>query len=350
MKGSMILVVGGAGFIGSHVNKMLHQAGYQTIVLDNLSRGHRKSVQYGTFIEGDLAHTGILHHIFSHYKIDAVMHFAAFIDVGESVKNPAKYYLNNVTHTLNLLMAMQRYEVKNLIFSSTAAIFGHPLEPLISEDHPCRPINPYGETKWIVEKMLRDFEAAYGLKFCCLRYFNAAGGDPEGKIKNYQVHTPNLIPRILLSLRRSDSFITINGTDYPTPDGTCIRDYIHIEDLGTAHIKAMEQLLAGAPSNYYNLGNGRGFSIREVIHAIEKVLGHKVQVMEGPRRPGDPACLLANPHKAARELNWHPRYSLEAMIEHAWNAYSEIPHLPTRDVKEWMLSVQPGTTAAQFPA
>ena len=316
-----ILIVGGAGFIGSHVNKMLHRAGYETIVLDNLSCGHREAVRYGIFIEGDLADTALLNHIFESYSIEAVMHFAAFIDVGESVINPAKYYLNNVVHTLNLLTAMQRYEVKNFIFSSTAAIFGYPLEPLIKEDHPCKPINPYGETKWIIEKMVRDFEAAYGLKFCCLRYFNAAGGDPEVEIKNHQIQTSNLIPRILLSLKKSDSIVTIYGNDYSTPDGTCIRDYIHIEDLGTAHILAMEQLLVGSSSKCYNLGNGQGFSVKEVIHAVESVLSRKVQVVEGERRLGDPPILLADPTKATHELNWHPRYSLEEMIEHAWRAY-----------------------------
>lgn len=320
-KDSVILVVGGAGFIGSHVNKMLHRAGYQTVVLDNLSRGYQETVKYGTFIEGDLANTNLLSRIFNDFSIDAVMHFAAFIDVGESVKNPAKYYLNNVANTLNLLMMMQNYGVKTFIFSSTAAIFGHPQERLIKENHPCCPINPYGETKWIIEKMLRDFEVAYGFKFCCLRYFNAAGGDPEGEIKNFQIQTPNLIPRILLSLKKPDGVVTINGTDYPTPDGTCVRDYVHIEDLGSAHLIVTKQLLDGAPSNFYNLGNGQGFSIREVIHATESVLGKKIKVVEGERRIGDPAFLLADPSKAKRELNWHPRYTLEEMIQHAWTAY-----------------------------
>lgn len=321
MKKLKVLVVGGAGFIGSHVNKMLHQAGYETVILDNLSRGHRAHVHEGTFIEGDLADMPLLHRLFETYAIEAVMHFAAFIDVGESVKAPAKYYLNNVSHTLNLLTAMLQFQVKTLIFSSTAAIFGNPLTPLIAETHPCQPINPYGETKWIIEKMLRDFEVAYGLQFCCLRYFNAAGGDPEGKIKNHQHHTPNLIPRILLSLKEPHRFITVNGTDYPTPDGTCIRDYIHIEDLGKAHIQAMERLLNGAPSTHYNLGNGKGFSIREVIQAVESVVGQRVKVVEGSRRLGDPAILLADPSKAAQELNWHPRYSLQDIIKHAWSAY-----------------------------
>lgn len=345
IKDSVILVVGGAGFIGSHINKMLYRSGYQTIVLDNLSRGHRETVQYGTFIEGDLANTAILNQIFENYSIAAVMHFAAFIDVGESVRNPAKYYLNNVAHTLNLLTTMLRYEVKTFIFSSTAAIFGRPLKPLIKEDHPCQPINPYGETKWTIEKMLRDFETAYGFKFCCLRYFNAAGGDPEGEIKNYQFHTHNLIPRILLSLKKPEGFVTIYGTDYPTPDGTCIRDYIHIEDLGKAHMIAMEKLLAGFPSNCYNLGNGQGFSVREVIDATETVLGRKVRVVEGGRRPGDPPVLLADPSKATRELNWHPHYSLKEMIEHAWRAYTEI--LPV--TSETARDLQSSGIIHQFP-
>lgn len=321
MKKPVILIVGGAGFIGSHINKMLHRKGYQTVVLDNLSRGHRETVRYGTFVEGDLAHPHILNQIFNSYSIQAVMHFAAYIDVGESVQHPAKYYLNNVSHTLNLLIAMVQHQVKTLIFSSSAAVYGHPLESYIKEDHPCKPINPYGTSKLMIEKILHDFEAAYGLKFCCLRYFNAAGGDFEGEIKNYQVHASNLIPRILLSLKKEENTVTIYGTDYPTQDGTCIRDYIHLEDLGAAHIVAMEELFNGAPSNHYNLGNGKGFSVREVIQAIEEILNRKIKVIEGIRRPGDPAILLADSTKAFRQLNWQPRFSLKEMIAHAWNAY-----------------------------
>lgn len=322
MQTPMILIVGGAGFIGSHVNKMLSRKGYSTLVLDNLSRGHQATVRYGSFIEGDLADSNTLKSIFETYTIQAVMHFAAHLDVRESVHDPAKYYLNNVSHTLNLLTMMMRYEVKKLILSSSAAIFGTPVQPFIQEDHPCHPINPYGESKWMIEKILRDFEVAYGLKFCCLRYFNAAGGDPEGEIKNYQIQTFHLIPRILLSLKKPCEPLMVYGTDYPTPDGTCVRDFIHIEDLSHAHIMAMEQLLAGAASNYYNLGNGKGFSVREVIHAVERVLNQKVQVVEGARRPGDPAVLLADSSKAARQLGWQPRYSLDEMIRHAWEAYS----------------------------
>lgn len=325
MEKQTILIVGGAGFIGSYVNKMLHRAGYQTLVLDNLSLGYQEAVLYGTFIKGDMADTDLLNQIFERYPIAAVMHFAAFINVGESVHNPAKYYFNNVANTLNLLNAMVRHGVRTFIFSSSSAIFGQPTEFIIKEDQACHPINPYGESKWMVEKILRDFEVAYGLKFASLRYFNAAGGDPEGEIKNYQIQTAlNLIPRILHSLQTPDDFITIFGTDYPTRDGTCIRDYIHIEDLGVAHIKAMEQLFNGAPSSFYNLGNGQGFSVKEVIRAVEKVLDKKVVVVEGARRPGDAAILLADASKAARELNWHPQHSLEDMIEHAWNASIEL--------------------------
>ena len=324
MKKKVILVVGGAGFIGSYVNKMLNEAGYRTVVLDNLSRGYKEAVFDGNFIKGDLADSALLNDIFHTYSIDAVMHFAAYIDVGESVKDPAKYYSNNVTNTLNLLSAMIRFEVKTLVFSSSAAIFGDPLEPLLKEEHPCLPTNPYGETKLMIEKIIRDFDTAYGLKCCCLRYFNAAGGDPEGKIKNYQRQTHNLIPRILLSIKKNGGLVTINGTDYPTRDGTCIRDYIHIADLAVAHIAAMEKLLADSSSDHYNLGCGQGFSIREVINIVEKVLCIKIQIIESGRRIGDPPQLIADASKAARILNWYPCFSLEDMIEHAWNGYSDL--------------------------
>jgi len=323
MKKQVILVTGGAGFIGSHVNKMLNRKGYRTVVLDNLSRGHREAVPYGNFIEGDLADSDVLNHIFETYSISAVMHFAAYIDVGESVKEPIKYYLNNVSYTLNLLMAMMRYRVKTLIFSSSAAVYGLPLAIPIKEEYPCNAMNPYGESKWMVEKILQNFEVAYGLKFCSFRYFNAAGGDPEGEIKNLQEHSSNLIPLILLSLKKKEGFVTIYGTDYPTPDGTCIRDYVHIEDLGTAHMTAMEQLFMGAPSNYYNLGSGHGYSVKEVIKAIEETLGQKIKILEGERRPGDPAILLADSTKALNLLNWRPRFFLKDIIEHAWNAYTQ---------------------------
>lgn len=317
---NLILVVGGAGFIGSHVNKMLHSAGYSTIVLDNLSTGNRQAVSQGIFIEGDMEDTSLLDRIFTQHSIAAVMHFAALTNIGESVVTPLKYYRNNFAHTLNLLDAMRRHQVKNFIFSSSAAIFGLLQESSVSETHPCHPINPYGESKLMVETVLRDMDRANEMKSCCLRYFNAAGGDPEGKIKNYKKKETNLIPLILKSVLRSEGKVTIFGVDYPTPDGTCIRDYIHIEDLGLAHIMAMERLMV-APSTCYNLGNGQGFSIRQVIAAVSEVTGRPIHIIEGARRAGDPPILVANAQKAKRELKWQPRYpSLHTMIQHAWQA------------------------------
>ena len=320
MPGPVILIAGGAGYIGSHVNKMLSQRGYQTVVLDNLSKGHEKAVIQGQLIKGDLADLHLLDHIFNSHAILAVMHFAALIDVGESVVNPGEYYRNNVANTLNLLMAMQRHGVKTFIFSSTAAVYGLPIQIPISEQHPCQPINPYGESKWMVEKMLNSFALSNGLKFCALRYFNAAGGDPQGLIKNYKTKESNLIPLALRSLLNQGS-ITLFGTDYATQDGTCVRDYVHIDDLGAAHIAAMERLLQGGESGIFNLGNGQGFSVREVFKSVEKVTGRSLNVIEGTRRPGDPPFLVADASKAQQELHWHPRYaSIDIMIKHAWQA------------------------------
>lgn len=322
MQQRTILITGGAGYIGSHVNKMLIQAGYRTVILDNLSRGSQKVLPPSQdFVEGSCGDVSILQTLFQRFNFHAVMHFAAYIDVGESVNDPAKYYQNNVVETFTLLKSLVQHKIKTFVFSSSAAIFGYPEKVPIKENHPCKPINPYGESKLMVEKILRDFDAAYGLKSCCLRYFNAAGGDPEGIIKNYQKKSSNLIPIVLRSLLSDTGVVTINGTDYPTPDGTCVRDYIHIEDLGAAHILGMERLFAGLPSSQYNLGNGQGYSIREVIQAAEKVTGIPVRVQEGPRRPGDPPLLVADSTKARSELGWNPRYpSLEIMLDHAWRA------------------------------
>lgn len=315
-----ILVTGGAGYIGSHVNKMLQAQGYNTIVFDNLSTGSRQTILEGLFFEGDIGNIDSLESVFSHYSIDAVMDFAACIDVGESVRNPLKYYQNNVSNTLTLLSVMLKFRINRLIFSSSAAIFGHSIEERISENHPCLPINPYGTSKWMIEKILNDFDVAYGLKSCCLRYFNAAGGDPEGKIKSFQKNATNLIPLVLKSIKNKTS-LTIFGTDYPTRDGTCIRDYIHLEDIGEAHILALKKLLESESSHQYNLGNGQGYSVKEVIQTAEKVTGEKVNVLEGQRRSGDPATLLADSRKAEKELGWNPRYpDLGTMIEHAWKA------------------------------
>lgn len=320
MANKEILITGGAGFIGSHVNKMLNRKGYQTIVLDNLSKGHQGAVLYGSLIVGDLADTHLLKHIFEKHSIQAVMHFAAFTDVGESVANPAKYYSNNVASTLNLLNTMLEHRVRTIIFSSSAAIYGYPHKPLLQEDHPCAPISPYGESKWMVEKILQNYSEAYGIKYGSLRYFNAAGGDPEGEIKNYRAEASNLIPRILLKLKKGENEAVIYGTDYSTSDGTCLRDYIHLNDLGDAHIALLENLLSGSLSASYNLGNGKGFSVREVIASIEKVVGKKIQILESSRRPGDPPILVADSNKAAEQLHWRPKYGLDEMIAHAWTA------------------------------
>lgn len=321
MEKKTILVVGGAGFIGSYVNKLLSQSGYNTFVFDNLSSGQKSNVVAGTFFLGNLCNPQDLEDVFSKNRIDAVMHFAAYIKVGESVDNPLKYYENNVCGTLNLLKAMLRYNVKTFVFSSSAAIFGNPNKTLIDENHAQCPINPYGESKLIVEKILQDCDKAYGLKSCCLRYFNAAGGDPERKIKTHQKDSSNLIPIILNSLLNPKGSVTIFGTDYPTPDGTCIRDYIHIHDLAQAHILGMEKLLSGTSSLNYNLGNGKGFSVLEVIAAVEKVTGRSVNAIKGSRRMGDPPMLVANAEKAHLELGWNPQHpSLEVIIDHAWKS------------------------------
>lgn len=320
MKKATVLVVGGAGFIGSHVNKLLQRSGYHTVVLDNLSRGHRSAVLKGDFIEGEMSNAALLDHIFTHQPISAVMHFAAYTDVGESVAEPLKYYTNNVSHTITLLEAMRRHNVKALVFSSSAAVFGVPQTPKVTEEHPKNPINPYGHSKLKVENILHDVDRAHGIRSCCLRYFNAAGGDPDGEIKYFKRRESNLIPLVLRSLQEN-GLITINGTDYATPTGTCVRDYIHIADLATAHIVAMERLLNGGSSCSYNLGNGQGFSVRQVIDAVERVTGKTVRVKEGPRRPGDPPVLVADATKAHQDLKWTPRYpSLEEIIAHAWKA------------------------------
>jgi len=319
---SSILVVGGAGFIGLHVNKMLHSHGYNTVIFDNLSQGSKQAITHGKLFEGSIGCKEDLEKVFSQNPIQAVMHFAALTDVGESVIEPAKYYIQNVTNTINLLEAMRKYEIKTLVFSSSAAIFGVPKSPRINECHPCLPINPYGKSKLMVETIMTDYDLAYGLKSSCLRYFNAAGGDPEGEIKNYKRKDNNLIPLILRSLLHPQGGpITIFGTDYPTLDGTCIRDYIHVDDLASAHILAMEQLIRERRSSHYNLGNGNGFSVRQVIASVERVTGKKVNVVEGAKRPGDPAILVADSQKAQSELGWHAKYpELDTMVAHAWQA------------------------------
>jgi UDP-glucose 4-epimerase len=320
MQQKTILVVGGAGYIGSHVNKMLHNEGFNTIVFDNLSRGNKDAVVRGIVVEGDTSSKSDLDAVFSQYDIDAVMHFAAYTSVGESVYDPSKYYKNNTVNTIKLLDAMVRHDVKTFIFSSTAAIFGTPEMVPVCESHPSAPINPYGVSKLMVEKILADYDVAYDLKSCCLRYFNAAGGDPDGEIRYFDRVETNIIPIVLKSLL-SNTPVTIFGTDYDTPDGTCIRDYIHVCDLGAAHINALRYCREENTSSAYNLGNGNGFSVREVIEAVERVTKKKIEVIEGDRRAGDPARLIADSSKARSELGWEPKYSsLDAMISHAWQA------------------------------
>ena len=314
-----ILVVGGAGYIGSHMVKRLHQAGCKVTTLDNLSTGYRDAVCYGEFVQGDLADRPFLDELFGSQSFDAVMHFASFIQVGESVQQPAKYYENNLVNTLNLLNAMQKAGVNKFIFSSTAATFGEPQYCPIDEKHPQQPINPYGRTKLMVEQALADYEKAYGLKSICLRYFNAAGADPDGELGERHEPETHLIPLVLQAASGRRAYIQVNGRDYDTPDGTCIRDYIHITDLCEAHWLAVQSLMDGGESSAYNLGNGSGFSVQEVIDTANRVTGKPVKVLDGPRRAGDPARLVADSRKAKEALGWTPQYAaLDSIIAHAW--------------------------------
>lgn len=318
-KEETILVVGGAGYIGSHMVKMLLGLGYGVTTLDNLSTGYRDAVLGGEFVLGDLADRALLDRLFGERKIDGVMHFASFIQVGESVQNPAKYYENNVVNTLNLLDTMVAHNVKRFIFSSSAAVYGEPIRMPIDEAHPKNPINPYGRTKWMVEQILEDYDRAYGLKSVSLRYFNAAGADPEGQLGERHEPETHLIPLILRAASGRAPDIKVFGHDYDTPDGTCIRDYVHIVDLCEAHLIAVERLMQGAPSTAYNLGNGNGFSVAEVIAATERVTGRKIVVTEALRREGDPPRLVADASLARAELGWQPQYDrLDTIIEHAW--------------------------------
>lgn len=314
-----VLVVGGAGYIGSHMVKMLLGAGHEVVTLDNLSSGHRDAVLGGTFIEGDLADINCLNQVFEQHQPEAVMHFASYIQVGESVRKPDIYYRNNVTNTLNLLEVMLKFEVKKFIFSSTAAVFGEPDYVPIDEAHPTRPLNPYGRSKWMIEQVLSDYDKAFDLRSVCLRYFNAAGADPEGHLGERHDPETHLIPLILQAASGRRDHIQVFGRDYDTPDGTCIRDYIHIVDLCSAHLAALEYLSQGGSSDRFNLGNGSGFSVQQVIDAVQKVSGKQVSVINGPRREGDPARLVADAARAKKILSWQPNFTeLETIVSHAW--------------------------------
>ena len=315
----MILIVGGAGYIGSHVNKMLNLHGFDTVVFDNLSYGHRDFVKWGVFEEGDLSEMDDIRRVFQKYPITAVMQFAAFTYVGESVDDPQKYYLNNLCNTLNLLEVMLEEKVNYFVFSSTCATYGDPVEIPITENHPQNPINPYGKGKYMVEQVLEDYNKAYNLRYASLRYFNAAGADPDGEIGELHDPETHLIPLILDVALGNREDIKIFGTDYPTADGTCIRDYIHVLDLADAHIKALEYIQNNDLSDVFNLGNGQGFSVREVIDTVEKVTGKKIKASEVSRRPGDPPVLVGSALKARELLGWQPRFDdLSLIIDTAW--------------------------------
>lgn len=320
----MILVVGGAGYIGSHLVKELVEK-EEVVVLDNLATGHKEAVDSrAVFVQGDLGNTADLEIIFQKYPIKAVMHFAAYSLVGESVQDPAKYYDNNVANTLTLLNVMHKYKVKNFIFSSTAATYGIPEEDIILETSNTQPINPYGKSKLMVENILADFHHAYGLNYVVLRYFNAAGAHVTGEIGEQHDPETHLIPIILQHLLGERASISVFGTDYPTEDGTCIRDYIHVTDLAEAHIKALEALLAGEKeAETYNLGNGVGYSVKEVIETCEKVTDRKANVVFADRRAGDPARLIASSEKIYKELGWKAERDLETIIKSAWNWHSK---------------------------
>jgi UDP-glucose 4-epimerase len=314
-----ILVVGGAGYIGSHMTRMLLEEGHEPVVIDNLSSGHRDAVPARTFFKADLCHRVLLDTIFSRHRFDGVMHFASCIQVGESMTDPGKYYWNNVASTLNLLDAMLKRGVTRLIFSSTAAIFGEPRYVPIDETHPRLPVNPYGRSKWMVEQILEDYERAHGLRHVCLRYFNAAGAHPSGTLGERHHPETHLIPLVLQAAAGQRASIRVFGTDYDTPDGTCVRDYIHVADLCQAHLLAMEYLAADGPSRAYNLGNGNGFSVKEVIDTARHVTSSPIHVEEDARRAGDPAFLVADSTLARRELGWRPQYpALETIVNHAW--------------------------------
>lgn len=315
-----VLVCGGAGYIGSHINKQLNKEGYETVVFDNLVYGHREAVKWGSFVQGDLQNTGEIEAVFQTYKIEAVFHFAAYAYVGESVENPEKYYYNNVANTLNLLHVMKKYGCTKIIFSSTCATYGEPEKVPITEDMPQRPVNPYGASKLMVERILKDYSKAYGLKFVVLRYFNAAGADPEGELGEGHDPETHLIPLILDAASGRRKEIRVFGTDYDTPDGSCIRDYIHVYDLATAHLLALHYLEQGKESNFFNLGNALGTSVFEVIEAVKRISGKKFTVSVSDRRSGDPARLIGSSEKAQSVLGWKPVYGdIDVIVGHAWN-------------------------------
>lgn len=314
-----ILVTGGAGYIGSHMVRLLAQEGFHPIILDNLSTGHHTAVTAGTFVRGDISDTALIHDLMHRYACEGVIHFASSILVGESMRNPALYYENNVKNTITFLNALMQHSLGYFIFSSSAAIFGHPEYTPIDEQHPKNPVSPYGSSKQICETILEHYAHRYGFKYGALRYFNAAGADPSGKIGEQHPEETHLIPLLLEVALGKRKSIPCFGDDYPTVDGTCVRDYIHVNDLCQAHLKLLGYLSAEGREQCFNLGTGSGYSVREIIEYVQKVTGKKIPVEVLPRRPGDPAILVANGNKAKKLLAWNPvRSDIETIIEDAW--------------------------------
>jgi UDP-arabinose 4-epimerase len=321
-----VLVTGGAGYIGSHAAKILAQAGFQPVVVDNLQRGHREAVRWGPLIEADLGDRTALDRIFTEYPIEAVLHFAAFAYVGESMQFPDLYFRNNLVNTLGLLEAMRARGVRQIVFSSTCATYGNPVQIPITEDHPQQPVNPYGESKFMVERLLYWWGCIHGLRWVALRYFNAAGADPQGELGENHAPETHLIPLAISAAMGLSKALEIYGTDYDTPDGTAIRDYLHVTDLAVAHLAALRYLEGGGASTAFNLGTGRGHSVREVTSMVERVSGRKVPVRESGRRAGDPPCLIADAAKARELLRWLPEHStLDEIVQTAWNWKARSP-------------------------
>lgn len=315
-----ILIVGGGGFIGTHTAKMLCALGYEPILFDR-SFENFSCNNIGSLVLGDLSEPDDIDQVFQNHRFRVVLHLAAEIDPGESVTDPEKYYRANVVNTIQLLETMKRFGVKKLIFSSSAAIFGRPQQAKINEQHHCLPISPYGSSKLMIERILQDYSQAYDFRSICLRYFNAAGADPDGKIQILRPRKTNIIPILLQNLSKPDKSITIFGNHHPTPDGTCIRDYVHVNDIARAHIQAMERLLDNGHSDQFNLGNGQGYSVLDVIEAVETVTGQKIHRIYGPPRSCDPPILVADASKALKELGWEPKIpNLEEMISHAYQS------------------------------
>ncbi len=321
-----VLVTGGAGYIGSHVVKGLLESNHQVVIYDNLQKGHKDAVLGGVFVEGDLADKKLLANTFKEYQIEAVIHLAADSLVGESMENPAKYYQNNLVNGLNLLDVMIEHDVKKIVFSSTAAVYGEIEQMSITEESPKQPSSVYGKSKLFFEKVMADYDQAYGLRHISLRYFNASGADISGQIGEDHNPESHLIPIVLQKALGLREKLAIFGTDYPTKDGSCVRDYIHVTDLAQAHILALEALEQGELSSVYNLGNGDGYSVKEVIKTASQVVGKEIEAIEGERRAGDPATLIASSAKIKEELGWEPKYnSLETIIETAWNWHQHHP-------------------------